>query len=134
MFAGPYHFARADILASTLNSDGVTTAGVDNNGTDEADHFIQMAGPWMRPGFLLPELDLEAGDNRSVANLSAFCTAFSDEIYAVMGIRPMIYINSYYANSRVNSSVATVDDESVDRASRFGRPADHRSAAGLPAI
>ncbi len=104
MFAGPYHFDRADILASTLNSDGVTTAGVDNNGTDEADHFIQMAGPWMRPGYLLPELDMEAGENRSVADLSTFCTDFSDRIYQQMGIRPLIYVNSSYANY-LNSSV-----------------------------
>ena len=48
IFAGSYHFDRADILATTLNSDGVTTAGVANDGTDEANHHIQMAGAWMR--------------------------------------------------------------------------------------
>src|SRR4051795_6867983 len=42
MLAGSYHFARADILATTKNSDGVTTAGVANSGADEADHMIQM--------------------------------------------------------------------------------------------
>jgi autotransporter-associated beta strand protein len=107
MFAGSYHFARADILASTLNSDGVTTAGVANNGTDEADHFIQMAGVWMRPGYLLPALDLEAGASQhTTAELSSFAVAFSDRIYQQMGIRPMIYVNSSYANSEVNSTVA----------------------------
>lgn len=109
LFAGTYHFARADILASTLNSDGVTTAGVDNSGTDEADHIIQMAGPWMRPGFLLPVLDMEAGQSqRTSAALTQFCIDFSDRIYAVMGIRPMIYINGSYASYMQSSIVPAI--------------------------
>ena len=39
LFAGTYHFTRPDILASTTNSDGVTTAGTNNSGTDEANHM-----------------------------------------------------------------------------------------------
>ena len=101
LFAGSYHFARADIIASTLNSGGIA-----NTGTDEANHMIQMAGAWMRPGYLLPVLDLEAGaTQRSTTELSAFAVAFSDRIYQQMGIRPMIYVNSSYANSEVNSTV-----------------------------
>src|SRR3954452_12878213 len=68
LFAGAYHFARPDVLASTVNSDGVTTAGVANNGIDEANHFIQMAGAWMRPGYLLPVHDFEAGDGLRSSN------------------------------------------------------------------
>src|SRR5262245_56762352 len=45
LFAGTYHFARLDIIVGTANSDG-STVTVANTGTDEADHFIQMAGPW----------------------------------------------------------------------------------------
>src|SRR6478735_2127466 len=96
LFAGSYHFDRADILATTLNSDGVTTAGVANDGADEANHFLQMAGPWMRPGYMLPVLDLEAGSNRNTTDLSTYAVAFSDRIYAAMGIRPMVYANSSY--------------------------------------
>ena len=51
LFAGSYHFSRPEIIETTLNSNGIR-----NTGTDEADHFIQMAGPWMRPGYLLPVL------------------------------------------------------------------------------
>src|SRR5262245_34378021 len=98
LFAGTYHFARPDVLATTLNSDGVTPAGVDNTGADEADHMIQMASPWMRPGFLPPTLDLEAGINeRTDDQMAQFCIDFSDRIFAVMGIRPAIYINGNYA-------------------------------------
>lgn len=92
LFAGPYHYGRADVLASTLNSGGTTTAGVANNGTDEANHFIQMAGAWMRPGYMLPTFDLEAGGG----DQTSFSLDFSDRIYAVMGIRPIMYTGGNY--------------------------------------
>ena len=103
MLAGTYHFSRPDIIASTLNS-----GGIPNNGTDEADHFIQMGGPWMRPGYLMPVHDLEAGDGiRTDDELAQFCIDFSSRIYAVMGIRPAIYINgNYTANILQTASVA----------------------------
>lgn len=95
LFAGSYHFARPDIVATNKNS-----GGIPNNGTDEANHFIQMAGSWMRPGYLPPVCDLEVGQSQhSIADLTAWCTNFSAQIYAVMGIRPMIYVNGNYANS-----------------------------------
>ncbi len=84
LLAGSYHFSRPDIIASTQNAGGVA-----NSGADEADHFIQMAGAWMRPGYLLPVHDLEAGDgNRSNNDMAQFALDFSDRIHEVMGIRP----------------------------------------------
>jgi autotransporter-associated beta strand protein len=98
LFAGTYHFTRPDILAGTTNSDGVTTAGTNNTGTDEANHMLQMASPWIRPGYLPPVLDLEAGDGvRTDNQMAQFCVDFSDQIFAVTGIRPAIYINGNYA-------------------------------------
>src|SRR5437763_12818618 len=44
MFAGSYHFSRPDVIATTPNS-----GGIPHTGADEADHFIQMAGAFMRP-------------------------------------------------------------------------------------
>src|SRR5688572_1261276 len=100
LLAGSYHFARPDIIASTTNSGGIA-----NSGTDEANHMIEMAGAWMRPGYLLPVLDLEAGQSqRTSAQLSTFAVDFSARIYAVAGIRPMIYVSQNYANY-VNSTV-----------------------------
>lgn len=98
MYAGSYHFGRMDIIASTLNANGIP-----NNGTDEANHFIEMAGPWMRPGYLLPVFDFEAGSGaRTGSQLAQFAIDFSNRIYAVKGIRPAVYIGGNYA-SQMNS-------------------------------
>src|SRR6185436_14381495 len=87
-------FTRPDVIETTQNSGGIA-----NTGGDEANHMIEMAGAWMRPGYLLPVLDLEAGQSqRSSAALTTFCVDFSNRIYEQMGIRPMIYINGSYAN------------------------------------
>ena len=107
MYAGSYHFSRPDIIATTTNS-----AGIPNSGTDEADHFIQMAGPWMRPGYLVPVHDLEAGDGiRTDNDMAQFTIDFSERVYAVMGIRPAIYINGNYAAFILGGASASLRDQ-----------------------
>ncbi len=106
MYVGTYHFSRPDIIESTLNSGGIR-----NNGTDEADHFIQMAGPWMRPGYLPPVHDLEAGINQRTSDeIAQFCIDFSARIYEKMGIRPAIYINGSYS-AYVQASTVPLPDQ-----------------------
>ena len=102
MLAGPYHFARPDIVESTPYSGGIA-----NTGTDEADHFIEMAGAWMRPGYLLPVFDLESGnDVRTPNELAQFSIDFSDRIFEVFGIRPTIYSGNNYTSYVQNASFA----------------------------
>jgi autotransporter-associated beta strand protein len=109
MLAGSYHFSRPDVIATTLNSGGIA-----NTGTNEADHFIQMAGPWMRPGFLLPVHDFEAGDGARTSNqMAQFVIDFSDRLFAVMGIRPLIYVNGNYANSILGGASAALRNQVV---------------------
>ncbi len=94
MFAGAYHFGRMDIVENTPRSGGIA-----NNGSDEADHFIQMAGAWMRPGYLTPVFDFEAGSGiRTASELAQFAIDFSDRIHEVMGIRPAVYIGNNYSS------------------------------------
>ncbi len=83
MIAGPYHFARPDIAGNT--------------GTDEADHHIEMAGVFMRPGYMMPMYDMEAISGSDYSGLRQFALDFSDRIYAVMQIRPCVYINGSYS-------------------------------------
>jgi len=93
LFAGPYHFSRPDIIASYPNS-----GGIPNSAVDEANHFMEMAGAWMRPGYLVPVHDFEAGDGaRTDVEMAQYALDFSNRIYEVMQIRPAIYINGNYA-------------------------------------
>jgi len=118
MFAGSYHRSRADVLADTVNSDGVTTAGVANNGADEADHMMQMAGAWMRPGYLPPVLDFEDGDGaRTDQQMAQFALDFSNRIYEVMGIRPAIYTNGNYAHFILGGGTAQQRSQLAQQAS-----------------
>ena len=103
MFAGSYHFSRPDIIAGTSNSNGIA-----NTGIDEANHFIQMAGAFMRPGYLPPVHDLEAGDgSRTDTEMAQFALDFSNRIYDVMKIRPAIYLNGNYAQFVLGGATAS---------------------------
>ena len=94
LMTGPYHFERADLLTNT--------------GTDEADHFMQMAGAYMRPGYMLPMYDLEAGQaERTQQELAQFSLDFSNRIYEVMKIRPSIYANGNYMNDLSGANATT---------------------------
>jgi autotransporter-associated beta strand protein len=94
MFAGPYHFGRPDVIATTANANGIA-----NTGANEADHMLQMAGAWMRPGYLLPIFDFEAGDSqRTPSDLAQFAIDFSNRVYQMKGIRPGVYIGNNYAS------------------------------------
>jgi autotransporter-associated beta strand protein len=95
LFAGSYHRSRADVIAGTPN-----TAGIANTGADEATHMMQMAGAWMRPGYLPPVLDFEDGETaRTDQEMAQFALDFSNRIYEVMQIRPAIYVNGNYAQN-----------------------------------
>ncbi|MFM9024803.1 MAG: GH25 family lysozyme, partial [Planctomycetaceae bacterium] len=107
MFVGSYHFARPDIIASTTNSGGIA-----NSGIDEANHYIQMAGAFMRPGYLPPTFDLEAGDGlRTDSELAQFSLDFSNRVHEVMRIRPMMYINGNYAANVLGGASASLRDQ-----------------------
>ena len=110
MFAGTYHFARLDVIVGTVNSNG-STVTVANTGTDEANHFMQMAGPWMRPGYMPPMYDLESGQSqRTPQEVAQFSLDFSNRIYQVMGIRPSIYSNGSYNGTLANGTAAQRDE------------------------
>lgn len=108
LYAGPYHFGRHDIIASTPNSGGIA-----NTGTDEANHFIDMAGAWMRPGYLMPVFDLEGPLTRTSNELAQFSIDFSNRVHEVMGIRPTMYINGSYSQT-LQAASSSLRDQIVE--------------------
>ena len=64
----------------------------------EADWFIQNAA--LLPGDLVPALDLEQTGGLSVTDLQAWVGAWLGEVYARLGVRPMIYTSpNFWTNS-----------------------------------
>lgn len=119
MLVGSYHFSRPDVIAGSTNSSGQPIA-VSNNGTDEADHFIQMAGAWMRPGYLVPVHDFEAGDGlRTDEEMAQFCVDFSNRIYEKMKIRPAIYLSGNYAEFILGGASQTLRDQLAQPAAKL---------------
>jgi GH25 family lysozyme M1 (1,4-beta-N-acetylmuramidase) len=105
ILAGPYHFGRPDILSYQIGGNTIA-----HTGTDEANHMLEQAGAYMRPGYLRPVFDLEAGDvQRTTEDLTNFALDFANRIYEVKGIYPLVYINSYYANTQVDSRITLMD-------------------------
>ena len=84
LWTGAYHYARP----STNAGDAVA----------EADHFASVMN--LGAGDLIPALDLEESGGMSIVALQTWVTKFVDEVYAKIGMRPMIYTSpSFWKNS-----------------------------------
>jgi GH25 family lysozyme M1 (1,4-beta-N-acetylmuramidase) len=84
LWTGAYHYARP----STNAGDAVA----------EADHFASVMK--LGAGDLIPALDLEESGGMSIAALQTWVTKFVDEVYAQIGMRPMIYTSpSFWKNN-----------------------------------
>ena len=82
LYVGAYHFARPD-----------------NNAPEtEADHFVDVAGSYIKNGYLRPVLDLETGTSLGWSALSDWANRWLQRVQALTGVEPIIYVNSYYAN------------------------------------
>src|SRR3954465_14609100 len=90
LLAGSYHFVTPD-----------TTGGV-----NEANNYIAKAGMYMKPGYLLPVLDLESGNGQTTAALTQWSLDYINTLQNTVGIAPIVYTNSSYNNDEVTAAVA----------------------------
>ncbi|HEX4416019.1 MAG TPA: GH25 family lysozyme [Lacipirellulaceae bacterium] len=93
---------NAGMLVGTYNYDDADS----NTGAVEANYYINRVGMYMKPGYLLPVLDLEAGSGQSQAALSQWCLDYINTMFAAKGINPIVYTNSSYNNDEVSATVA----------------------------
>ncbi|MFN2615172.1 MAG: GH25 family lysozyme [Actinomycetota bacterium] len=84
-----YHFARP--TSSTANA------------VAQADYFVNAAS--LTAGNLIPALDLEVTGSLSVSALQSWTWAFVQEVYARLGVKPMIYTSpSFWSNAMGNTT------------------------------
>ena len=74
--------------------------------TDEANFYLNTAGMYMKPGYLLPVCDLESGNSLDTPTLRNWVNTFNDTIFNAKGVRPIVYGNSSYVNDEVDAQVA----------------------------
>jgi autotransporter-associated beta strand protein len=96
LLMGSYHYARPDSMAHTA--------------ADDAQHYLNRAGMYMKPGYLMPVFDLEIGNTSyTTQGLTDWALQFCNTILAAKGIYPVVYTSSSYNNDEVNSQLAFFD-------------------------
>ena len=99
LLVGSYHYTRADVTTHTA--------------ADDANHYLERAGMYMKPGYLLPVYDLESGNTlHTAASLTAWGMEFMNTIQTAKGILPIVYTNSSYNNDEVLDELAFFDHTS----------------------
>jgi lysozyme len=83
-----YHFARPD-----------ATPG---DAVIEADHFVAVAA--LRPGNLIPALDLEVSGGLDAKTLIVWTLDWLAEATARLGVKPMIYTSDWFWRTYMNNS------------------------------
>ena len=92
MVMGAYHFARPD-----LNP---------NDAAAEAQYFVSVAKDYLISGYLRPALDLERGAELGKEALSSWVNEWMSTVENETGIKPILYVNSYYANNLLDEYIA----------------------------
>jgi MYXO-CTERM domain-containing protein len=111
IYAGAYHFGRWDTIGPVVNNTIIQT-----HARDQAQHFYNVAGDYMTPGYLRPVLDLELDSSPdpttpplTKAQLSLWSNAFMDHIEQLSGVEPLIYTNTNFATNEVDTSLSHRD-------------------------
>jgi lysozyme len=91
MLMGAYHFARPGSSAT--------------DAADEANYFVDHAGPYITTGYLRPALDLEVTGGLSRAALSQWVNNFMSIVKSRTGVEPILYTSPSFANDYLDNTV-----------------------------
>ncbi len=92
---GAYDFARPS---------GSNLAAVTASATAQADYFLAFATP--QPGELPPALDLETTGKLPAGRLQAWTVAWTQEVYARLGVHPFVYSSPAFWQEYLADSTA----------------------------
>jgi GH25 family lysozyme M1 (1,4-beta-N-acetylmuramidase) len=93
---GAYHFARPDLNTSLTEAVG------------EADWFVDTAG--YQAGMIIPTLDLEGSGDKPDTALIAWVQAWVGEVYARLGVKPMIYASPSFWSGHMSNTTWFADN------------------------
>ncbi|HEC89266.1 MAG TPA: hypothetical protein ENI44_01640, partial [Thermoplasmatales archaeon] len=101
LIVGVYHFARP------IDKDG----NPQNDPVEEAESFVNLAGDFLKTGYLRPALDLEDNDYGEhpellgKENLAQWIKTWMDTVKAETGVEPILYMNPYLFKFLNDSSI-----------------------------
>jgi GH25 family lysozyme M1 (1,4-beta-N-acetylmuramidase) len=76
-----------------------------NTAVAEADHFVNTISPHLVYGRMRPVLDLEEGHENGKQWLSDWAVAFLDRVEQRTGVRPIVYMNTWYASTYTTTAL-----------------------------
>jgi GH25 family lysozyme M1 (1,4-beta-N-acetylmuramidase) len=114
ILTGNYHAGRPDTFVVPPGTTTLEqfTAAVTTHAQSEADFFYSDVKPYLTPGHLRPALDLEVGGTTFPTGkfgYSIWANAFLDRFEALSGVEPIIYANTNYATSFMDSTLSGRD-------------------------
>jgi GH25 family lysozyme M1 (1,4-beta-N-acetylmuramidase) len=91
IIAGAYDFANFN----------TTSAG------SEANHFLSVAGPYVKEGYLRPALDMEGSTSMSASQVSSWVNTWANTVYNATGVLTVVYASESFAATYFNSTVTS---------------------------
>jgi GH25 family lysozyme M1 (1,4-beta-N-acetylmuramidase) len=120
IYTGNYLRARPDLAELTdshagSSDDQPATSALVARAKDEAQNLYNLSKPYLTPQHLRPMLDLEnipsdvpahpGTEPLTQASMTVWANAFLDHFQTLAGIEPLVYVNTDYATSRLNSGI-----------------------------
>lgn len=91
IIAGAYDFADFNTVSAS----------------SEASHFLSVAGPYVKEGYLRPALDMEGSTSMTQTQVSNWVNAWASAVYNATGVFTVVYASQSFAATYFNSSVTS---------------------------
>lgn len=73
--------------------------------TTEANHFLSVAGNYVREGYIRPVLDMEGSTSMSKTAVSNWVKSWANTVYNATGVLTIVYASQSFASSYFDSTV-----------------------------
>lgn len=91
----------ADIVAGAYDFADFNTVSA----TTEANHFLSVAGNYVREGYIRPVLDMEGSTSMTKTQVSNYVKSWANTVYNATGVLTIVYASQSFASSYFDSTV-----------------------------
>lgn len=98
---------NADIVAGAYDFADFNTTSA----TTEANHFLAVAGNYVREGYIRPVLDMEGSTSMSKTQVSNWVKSWASTVYNATGVLSVIYASQSFASTYFDSTVPAIPSQ-----------------------